>query len=84
MDRSKKFRSILEEIGGIEETDKDLFLESKAKHLIASSSHLIKYITENYDEETSADLVKRLINSIRTGDEKKFIRGIRNVGNNDE
>lgn len=32
---------------------------------------------ETYDDETSNDLIKRLINSIRTQDPNKFTRGIR-------
>ncbi len=77
--RTSKYRSILEELNGSPEVEKEQFIETRAKHLIASSKNLIDLITESYDDETSADLIKRLINSIRTGDENKFIRGIKHL-----
>lgn len=76
----KKTRSILEELDSIGKYyDKKQIIENTAKNVIASVSNLMILIKETYDEEVSSDLEKRLISSIRTGDEKKFIRGIRKI-----
>ena len=76
----RRTRSILEEISRIDiNKDKDHFIESKAKNIIAGTENLLNLISETYDEETANDLTKRLLNAIRTQDPKKFERGIRKV-----
>lgn len=73
----KKTKSILEELNSISDNrDNTHIVEHTALNIIASTSNLISLIRETYDEEISNDLEKRLLNSIRTGDEKKFLRGI--------
>lgn len=79
----KRTRSILDEINSIsDQRDRRYVVENTADNVIASASNLIKLINETYDSETSADLVKRFINSIRTQDEMKFRRGIRKANEN--
>jgi|TARA_B110000977_G_C10977916_1_gene454941 hypothetical protein len=74
----KRTRSILDEINSIsDQRDRRYIVENTADNVIASASNLIKLINETYDADTSADLTKRFINSIRTQDEMKFRRGIR-------
>ena len=76
----KRTRSILEEINQIHiSADKAHFIESKATNIIVSTANLLNLINETYDEATAVDLQKRLINSIRSQDPKKFQRGIRKV-----
>ena len=76
----KRTRSILEEISRIDlNKDKEHFIESKAKNIIAGTENLLSLINETYDDETAQDLTKRLLNAIRTQDPKKFERGIRKV-----
>jgi hypothetical protein len=76
----KKTRSILEELDSIGKYyDKKQVIENTAKNLIASATNLISLMKETYGEETSSDLEKRFFSSIRTGDEKKFLRGIRKI-----
>ena len=76
----KRTRSILEEISRIDiHKDKEHFIESKATNIIAGTENLINLINETYDDETAQDLIKRLLNAIRTQDPKKFQRGIRRV-----
>jgi hypothetical protein len=41
--------------------------------------NLISLIREHYDVETAAELERRFINSIRTGDSAKFTRGIKKI-----
>ena len=74
----KRTRSILEEINTISRgRDRKYLIESNASNIIASAINLIEMISESYDEETANDLNKRLVNSIRSRDIKKFERGIK-------
>jgi len=54
-------------------------VENRANNVIKSAINLLQHIRENYDAETAANLEKRLLNSIRTGEPEKFTRGIRRV-----
>jgi len=73
-----KTRSILSELETISKHyDKKQLVETQARNVIASFTNLLSLIRETYNEETSNDLEKRLFNSIRNGDETKFVKGIR-------
>jgi hypothetical protein len=75
-----KFRSLVEELTDYAPVkDRDLFIESRAQQVLASVSHLMRLIRESYDVETADDLQKRLINSMRTDDENKFRRRIKQI-----
>lgn len=75
----KKTRSILDELANLTSRRGDVtqLAENRAVHVIQSAVNLLNYLKENFDTETAADLEKRLLNSIRTGDQTKFVRGIR-------
>jgi len=73
----RKFTSILDELSHAPIRDRDLFIEHRAEQVIASFTNLMKLIRESYAEETAADLHKRLLNAVKTGDEEKFRRGIK-------
>ena len=76
----KQTRSILEEITNIvPQRDKESFVENKAINVIASTKYLVEYIQENFNQDQSDDLLKRLFNSLKTGDESKFRRGIKQI-----
>lgn len=79
----KKTRSILDELADMTNRRGDItqISENRAVHVIQSAINLLNYIKENFDNDTAADLEKRLLNSIRTGDQTKFIRGIRKAKN---
>lgn len=80
----KRTRSILDELDGLISTkDKENLIESRASSVMISAINLINYIRENYDDESAQDLEKRLLNSIRSQDPQKFIRGIRKMRNNE-
>jgi poly(3-hydroxyalkanoate) synthetase len=69
-------KSLFEELNSLATSrEKERLVEQKGEHLISGAINLIEYINENFDEETSTDLVKRLVNSIRTQDPRKFKRG---------
>jgi predicted transcriptional regulator len=74
----KKTRSILDELAHLPVSrDRENLVESRASHVIQGAINLINYIKENYDEEQSAELERRLLNSIRAQDPAKFNRGVR-------
>ncbi len=76
----KQTKSILEEITNIvPQRDKEGFVENKAINVIASTKYLVEYIQENFTQDQSDDLLKRLFNSLKTGDESKFRRGIKQI-----
>lgn len=54
-------------------------IESRGVSLIESVVHLLEAIENNFDSETSIDLERRLINSIKSKDPSKFKRKIRQV-----
>jgi len=76
----KRTRSILEELNSIDcYKDVDHFIEMTASNIIESAINLIDKINRTYDIETSAELEKRFINSIKSNDPRKFKRGIKKV-----
>ncbi len=77
---SNKFRSLIDELSDYAPTNnRDLFIEGRADQVMASVKNLMHLIRESYDEETADDLLKRLVNSIRSEDENKFRRRIRQI-----
>lgn len=76
----KQTKSLLEEITNIvPQRDRESFVENKAVNVIASTKYLVEYIQENFTRDQSDDLLKRLFNSLKTGDEMKFRRGIKQI-----
>ena len=72
---SQEVRSILDELNALC-IEKDKVVESRAVNVISSAINLIEYIQENYNEDTALELERRLVNSIRGRDTKKFSRAI--------
>tara|TARA_B100000212_G_scaffold250490_1_gene191666 strand:+ start:457 stop:714 length:258 start_codon:yes stop_codon:yes gene_type:complete len=76
----KRTRSILQELSNIGTTSQsDLLIETTANNIIESSINLLNTINKNYDVETASELERRFINSIRTGDPRKFKRAITKI-----
>lgn len=76
----KSTRSILQELSDLGVSrHTDQLVESRGTNLIQSAVNLITLIREHYDPETAAELERRFINSIRTGDAGKFTRGIKKI-----
>ena len=76
----KRTRSILEELNSIHRTaDNDALIQSTGHNLIESSINLLNRITESYSTDTASELERRFINSIRSGDPRKFKRGIDSI-----
>jgi hypothetical protein len=78
----KSTRSILQELSDIGiSRDTNLVIESRGSNLIESAINL-ELIKENYDLETAAELERRFINSIKSGDANKFKRSIKRIQEN--
>ena len=74
---SQEYRSILNELDALSvERDKENIVESRAVNVISSAINLIEYMQQNYDADTALELERRLVNSIRGRDSKKFSRAI--------
>lgn len=75
----KRTRSILEELNSLGTQNTDLQIEATASNIIESAANLIDRIESTYDKETADELERRFLNSIKSGDPKKFKRGIQKV-----
>lgn len=84
MTMKRKTKTILEELNSLyKDHNKSAIIESRAIHIIDSAINLVNIIHEHYDHEIASELERRLLNSIRGQDNKKFIRGIRKAGDNE-
>ena len=81
MENMKKHtRSILEELNSVHGTrDNERLIESTSNNIIESSINLLSRIHEQFDMETASELERRFINSIRSGDPRKFRRSINKI-----
>lgn len=76
----KQTRSILDELSSLTINKNSGFvLESRANHIINSAINLINQIRETYDTPEAEELERRLLNSIRTQEPQKFVRGLRKI-----
>ena len=78
----KRTRSILEELDAIytekhAERDRRYIIESRASNVIASAIRLVEQIEESYSPEQAENLVRKLLNAIRSKDAGKFTRTVR-------
>ena len=78
----KRTRSILEELDAIyteKQADRDrrYIIESRASNVIASAIRLVEQIEGSYSSEQADNLVRKLLNAIRTKDAGKFTRTVR-------
>ena len=73
----KRTRSILEELNSLgRKHNNDRLIESSASNIIESSINLLNRISETYDDVTASELERRFINAIKSGDVRKFKRGV--------
>ena len=76
----KRTRSILDELNNLGRAkDNDLLIEATGNNIIESAINLLNRINDVYDEETANDLERRFLNSIRTGDSRKFKRSMQKI-----
>jgi hypothetical protein len=76
----KRTRSILEELNNLGRAkNNDLLIETTGSNIIESAINLLNRISNTYDAETAGELERRFINAIKSGDPRKFKRGIQKV-----
>ena len=76
----KRTRSILEELNNLDRArSNDHLIETTANNIIESAINLLNRIGNTYDENTAGELERRFLNSIKSGDPRKFKRGITKV-----
>lgn len=76
----KRTRSILEELSNLDRSrTNDHLIETTGNNIIESAINLLNKISKSYDEETAGELERRFLNSIKSGDPRKFKRGIQKV-----
>ena len=76
----KRTRSILEELNNLGRAqDNDHLIETTANNIIESAINLLNRIGNTYDENTAGELERRFLNSIKSGDPRKFKRGISKI-----
>lgn len=78
----KKTRSLLEELNSIydqrhAERDRRYIIESRASNVIASAVRLVEEIEQHYTPDQADNLIRKLLNAIRTKDAGKFTRSVR-------
>lgn len=64
---------------GSNQRDSDRLIETSANNIIESAINLLDRISRTYDENTAGELERRFLNSIKSGDPRKFKRGITKV-----
>lgn len=76
----KNTRTILQELNNLHVgKDNDLMIESSANNILESAINLINRINRTYDPQIASELERRFINSIKSGDPRKFKRGIQKI-----
>lgn len=76
----KRTKSILHELNSmVIERDREHVFENRAENIITSASNFIDDLRVHFTEEQASELERRLLNSIRSQDPKKFRRGIRRI-----
>lgn len=76
----KRTRSILEELSSLGTgRNTELLIENRGQNIIDSAVNLLSLIKQQFNEEESAELERRFLNAIRTGDPRKFRRGVHKI-----
>ena len=76
----KHTRSILQELSSFGPSrNSDHLIESSGANIIESAINLLNRINSEYDTETANELERRFINSIRSGDPRKFKRSMNKI-----
>lgn len=76
----KRTRSILEELNSLGNSrNHELIIENRGQHIIESATNLLTLIKQEFNEDEANELERRLLNAIRTGDSRKFSRGMRKI-----
>jgi len=73
----KHTRSILQELNSLNlNRDKGSLIATSGSNLIDSCVNLLTQINEHYEPQQALELERRFINAIKSGDVRKFKRGV--------
>jgi hypothetical protein len=76
----KRTRSILEELSSLGNSrNTELLIENRGQNIIDSAVNLLSLVRQQFNEEESAELERRFLNAIRTGEPIKFKRGVHKI-----
>jgi hypothetical protein len=76
-------KGILEEIMSIDiEHDKKHIIRTRTDNIIESAIRIIELMEDAYPEDQAGDLIRKMLNSIRTKDVRKFQRSLQRVNEN--
>jgi hypothetical protein len=76
----KRTRSILEELNSLGNSrNTELLIENRGANIIESAINLLTLVKQQFNEEDAGELERRFLNAIRTGDARKFKRGVQKV-----
>ena len=77
----KHTRSILQELSNLHPNrkDNDYHIDTTANNIIESAINLLSRIHTVYDQDTAGELERRFINSIKSGDARKFKRSMNKI-----
>lgn len=76
----KRTRSILEELSSLGHSrNMELLIENRGQNIIDSAVNLLSLVKQQFNEDEAAELERRFLNAIRTGDPRKFKRGVHKI-----
>lgn len=76
----KRTRSILEELNSLGSSrNTELLIENRGANIIESAINLLTLVKQQFNEEDAGELERRFLNAIRTGDPRKFKRGVHKI-----
>lgn len=76
----KRTRSILQELNDLGSSrNSDYIIEQRGANIVESATNLLILIEQSYDAETAGEIERRFINAIKSGDVRKFKRGIQKI-----
>jgi hypothetical protein len=76
----KRTRSILQELNDLGSSrNSDYIIEQRGANIVESATNLLTLIEQSYDAETAGEIERRFINAIKSGDVRKFKRGIQKI-----
>ena len=76
----KRTRSILEELNNLDRArNSDHLIEATGSNINESAINLLNKISNTYDADTASELERRFLNSIKSGDPRKFRRSISKI-----
>jgi hypothetical protein len=76
----KRTRSILEELNSLGNArNTELLIENRGANIIESAINLLTLVKQQFNEEEAGEIERRFLNAIRTGDPRKFKRGVHKI-----